>query len=102
MSLCSFSTSKRVLATLVRSFVSTPSNQFQEKDNLHKGDHYCQVPDRSLLELEGPDTSKFLQGLITNHMPKISPGGDGLYAAFLTPPVNRTRLHEFPFEFTYT
>jgi folate-binding Fe-S cluster repair protein YgfZ len=78
-------------ATLVRSFVSTPSTQFHEKDDLHKGDHYCQVPDRSLLELEGPDTSKFLQGLITNHMPKISLGGDGIYAAFLTPPVTIIR-----------
>ena len=69
---------------MTRSFVSNP---FHEKDPQHQGDHYCRVPDRGLIELEGPDTAKFLQGLITNHMPKISPGGDGFYAAFLTPPV---------------
>ncbi|KAG1132331.1 hypothetical protein G6F61_000045 [Rhizopus arrhizus] len=68
-----------------RSFVSTPSFEFREIDKFHKGDHYCQIPDRSLVELEGVDTAKFLQGLITNHMPKISPGGDGFYTAFLTP-----------------
>ncbi|CAO0800705.1 unnamed protein product [Mucor circinelloides] len=72
--------------TLARSFVSSPTSHFQEKDELHKGDHYTPVPGRSLLELEGPETAKFLQGLMTNHMPKISPGGDGFYAAFLTPP----------------
>ncbi|RCI04707.1 ccr4 associated factor [Rhizopus stolonifer] len=69
--------------TLTRSFVNT---SFQEKDVRHQGDHYCQIPERGLIELEGPDTAKFLQGLITNHMPKISPGGDGFYTAFLTPP----------------
>ncbi|KAI8987804.1 hypothetical protein BDF20DRAFT_910358 [Mycotypha africana] len=64
---------------------TTPTLQFQEKDKFHEGDHYCAVPHRSYVELEGPDTAKFLQGLITNHMPKISVGGDGFYAAFLTP-----------------
>ncbi|KAI7902968.1 uncharacterized protein BX663DRAFT_551830 [Cokeromyces recurvatus] len=71
--------------SLARSFVSTHVFQFQEKDERHKGDHYCLVPNRSLIELDGHDTAKFLQGLITNHMPKISPGGDGFYTAFLTP-----------------
>lgn len=37
--------------------------------------------------MEGPDSSKFLQGLITNHMPLISSGGAGFYSAFLTPQV---------------
>lgn len=80
------------VATLARSFVSSPTSHFQEKDELHKGDHYTPVPGRSLLELEGPETAKFLQGLMTNHMPKISPGGDGFYAAFLTPPVSRCSI----------
>ncbi|CAO3634068.1 unnamed protein product [Mucor hiemalis] len=72
--------------SFARSFVSTPTFKFQEKDDLHKGNHYCKIPNRSLIELEGPDSFKFLQGLITNHMPRISLGGDGFYAAFLTPP----------------
>lgn len=80
------------VATLARSFVSSPTSHFQEKDELHKGDHYTPVPGRSLLELEGPETAKFLQGLMTNHMPKISPGGDGFYAAFLTPPVSKCSI----------
>ncbi|KAG2236202.1 hypothetical protein INT48_003821 [Thamnidium elegans] len=71
---------------LARSFASTTSFQFKEKDELHKGDHYSKIPNRSLIELDGPDTPKFLQGLITNDMAKISTGGDGLYASFLTPP----------------
>lgn len=73
---------------MFRSLTTAPAFQFKEKDPLHQGDRYCQVPNRSLIELDGPDTPKFLQGLITNDMPKISPGGDGFYAAFLTPPVS--------------
>ncbi|GAB5587569.1 ccr4 associated factor [Umbelopsis nana] len=56
-----------------------------EKDALHEGDHYALVPNRSLIEVEGPDTAKFLQGLITNHMPLIATGGNGFYTAFLSP-----------------
>ncbi|KAI8986536.1 hypothetical protein BDB01DRAFT_785961 [Pilobolus umbonatus] len=73
------------LVTSARSITSTSTIRFHEKDPFHKGDHYCQVPNRSIIELEGPEASKFLQGLITNHMPAISHGGDGFYAAFLTP-----------------
>ncbi|ORZ00538.1 hypothetical protein BCR43DRAFT_511533 [Syncephalastrum racemosum] len=35
--------------------------------------------------MDGVDVPKFLQGLITNHMPLIAAGGDGFYTAFLTP-----------------
>lgn len=88
-----------VIETLVRSLVTTPTFQFKEKDELHKGDRYCKVPNRSLIELDGVDTPKFLQGLITNDMLKIIPGGDGFYAAFLTPPVSflKTCIHFFFF-----
>ncbi|KAI8801994.1 hypothetical protein BJ742DRAFT_858726 [Cladochytrium replicatum] len=47
-------------------------------------DFYSRVPRRSLVEVEGQDAVKFLQGLCTNHMPKIERGGDGMYSAFLT------------------
>ncbi|CAO3625724.1 unnamed protein product [Cunninghamella blakesleeana] len=68
-----------------RSFSSTKVTRFQELDALHQGHHYSSIPKRYLLEMEGPDSSKFLQGLITNHMPLISSGGAGFYSAFLTP-----------------
>ncbi|KAL7753899.1 ccr4 associated factor [Sorochytrium milnesiophthora] len=50
-----------------------------------RGNHYARLPERGLLLLEGPESTKFLQGIITNHMPKIERGGDGFYTAFLTP-----------------
>ncbi|CAG8583316.1 22321_t:CDS:2, partial [Gigaspora margarita] len=50
-----------------------------------QNDHYVQVPDRGLVEVGGEDSIKFLQGLITNHMPLIQSGGDGFYTAFLNP-----------------
>ncbi|KAI8332125.1 hypothetical protein BC941DRAFT_474536 [Chlamydoabsidia padenii] len=67
---------KRTLAT---------TTGIKELDGLHQGHRFAKVPNRQLLEMEGPDTPKFLQGLITNHMPLISAGGDGFYTAFLTP-----------------
>ncbi|KAI8886704.1 Aminomethyltransferase folate-binding domain-containing protein [Backusella circina FSU 941] len=77
---------KKPHVTLTRSFVSSsPIRPFHEKDTVHKEDRYCEIPNRSVIELEGVDSVKFLQGLITNHMPRISPGGDGFYAGFLTP-----------------
>lgn len=42
------------------------------------------LPLRSILSVSGADASKFLQGLITNHMPKVEAGGDGMYACFLS------------------
>jgi folate-binding Fe-S cluster repair protein YgfZ len=62
-----------------------PLTPAQEEDEVHKSDHYVQVSNRGLLQLEGADTVRFLQGLITNHMPLIERGGDGFYAATLTP-----------------
>ncbi|KAF9426784.1 ccr4 associated factor [Podila epigama] len=46
---------------------------------------YIPLPTRGLLEIRGKDASKFLQGLITNHMPRIEAGGGGFLAAFLSP-----------------
>ncbi|GJJ78237.1 transferase CAF17, mitochondrial [Entomortierella parvispora] len=43
------------------------------------------LPTRGLLEIKGKDSSKFLQGLITNQMLKIENGGGGFLAAFLSP-----------------
>ncbi|KAF9339835.1 ccr4 associated factor [Linnemannia elongata] len=37
------------------------------------------------MAIHGKDASKFLQGLITNHMPRIENGGGGFLAAFLSP-----------------
>ncbi|KAI9323279.1 hypothetical protein BX666DRAFT_2146040 [Dichotomocladium elegans] len=52
---------------------------------LDNGNGFAPIPDRGMLTIEGPDTAKFLQGLITNHMPLIAKGGEGLFTAFLTP-----------------
>ncbi|KAG2176393.1 hypothetical protein INT43_005627 [Umbelopsis isabellina] len=68
-----------------RAFATSSSNTLVEKDSVHEGDHYALVPNRSLIEIEGPDTAKFLQGLITNHMPLIAAGGNGFYSSFLSP-----------------
>ncbi|KAG0257035.1 ccr4 associated factor [Actinomortierella ambigua] len=46
---------------------------------------YIHLATRGLLEIHGKDASKFLQGLITNHMPRIEQGGSGFLAAFLSP-----------------
>ncbi|KAF9950918.1 ccr4 associated factor [Modicella reniformis] len=46
---------------------------------------FIHLPIRGLLEIRGKDASKFLQGLITNHMPRIENGGPGFLAAFLNP-----------------
>ncbi|CAG8517520.1 5499_t:CDS:2 [Gigaspora rosea] len=67
--------------TLVRSL--TLKRQFSV--STLQSDHYVQVPDRGLVEVGGEDSIKFLQGLITNHMPLIQSGGDGFYTAFLNP-----------------
>ncbi len=48
---------------------------------------YIHLPTRGLLEIRGKDATKFLQGLITNHMPRIEKGGSGFLAAFLSPKV---------------
>jgi folate-binding protein YgfZ len=42
------------------------------------------LPDRGLIEINGPDAAKFLQGLITNDIEKTRPGG-ALFAGLLTP-----------------
>ncbi|KAJ1930232.1 ccr4 associated factor [Tieghemiomyces parasiticus] len=52
---------------------------------LDQTDHYCRVPGRGLIQVAGEDATAFLQGLITNHMPKLAVGGGGFYAHFLVP-----------------
>ncbi|KAI9225001.1 hypothetical protein BC828DRAFT_372065 [Blastocladiella britannica] len=48
-------------------------------------DACARLSSRRLLALRGDAAVPFLQGLVTNHMPKIARGGDGLYTAFLSP-----------------
>ncbi|KAI8868545.1 Aminomethyltransferase folate-binding domain-containing protein [Ramicandelaber brevisporus] len=48
-------------------------------------DYYVQVPNRAVLGVSGRDATKFLQGLITNHMGRVELGGRGFYSAMLTP-----------------
>ncbi|CAG8484410.1 5880_t:CDS:10 [Diversispora eburnea] len=63
-------------------FEKPVENQFyknfksKEKDKVHEGDHFVRVPDRSLIEVTGEDSIKFLQGLTTNDMKKLSSGED--------------------------
>ena len=48
---------------------SSPFLRSSEKEHAqHAGNHYVQVPNRSLIEIEGNDSAKFLQGIITNNM----------------------------------
>lgn len=47
-------------------------------------DNYCQISSKSLFRIQGPDSNKLLQGLITNNMTKIDKGGDALFCAFLS------------------
>jgi folate-binding protein YgfZ len=42
------------------------------------------LADRGLIELRGPDAAQFLQGLVTNDVEKIAPGG-AAFAGLLTP-----------------
>ncbi|KAJ3410217.1 Iron-sulfur clusters incorporation protein, partial [Chytridiales sp. JEL 0842] len=56
-------------------------------------DRYTTVPNRGLIELEGVDAVKFLQGMVTNQMTKVERGGDGILAAFLSA---QNRGHDFP------
>ncbi len=44
----------------------------------------CQLPDRALLRLSGPDTDDLLQGLLTQDMRRLSPT-QPLYAGLLSP-----------------
>ncbi|CAG8616845.1 2770_t:CDS:2 [Paraglomus brasilianum] len=63
---------------------SSPFLRSSEKEHAqHAGNHYVQVSNRSLIEIEGNDSAKFLQGLITNNMNTLQSGGDGFYTAFL-------------------
>ncbi|KAI9348949.1 hypothetical protein DFJ73DRAFT_960107 [Zopfochytrium polystomum] len=46
-------------------------------------DRFARVPHRGVIEIEGADTVKFLQGMVTNQVAKIERGGDGMLAGFL-------------------
>ena len=63
--------------------IATTASSYLSQTN--SSDRYAHIPGRGFVEIQGPDVVKFLQGLMTNHMPKIERGGDGLYCAFLTP-----------------
>lgn len=96
---------------LITSIFTRPASPFRrhryftttvvDRDPLHAGNHFASIPNRGILELEGPDTVKFLQGLITNHMPKLENGGDGFYAGFLTPQVGWLDWADFFFLFFF-
>ncbi|KAF8943846.1 ccr4 associated factor [Haplosporangium gracile] len=77
-------------------------SRFMSTETSAMGGSYIHLPTRGLLQIHGKDASKFLQGLITNHMPRIENGGSGFLAAFLSPkgrvmydvfihPVNETK-----------
>ncbi|KAF9156006.1 ccr4 associated factor [Linnemannia schmuckeri] len=77
-------------------------SRFMSTETSATGGSYIHLPTRGLLQIHGKDASKFLQGLITNHMPRIENGGGGFLAAFLSPkgrvmydvfihPVNETK-----------
>ncbi|KAF9916280.1 ccr4 associated factor [Lobosporangium transversale] len=64
---------------------SLPLNRTRFISTAPAAGSYIHLPTRGLLEIRGKDASKFLQGLITNHMPRIENGGSGFLAAFLNP-----------------
>ncbi|KAJ3196913.1 hypothetical protein HK101_007278 [Irineochytrium annulatum] len=62
--------------------VATSARQWLQASN--GADRFVKVPGRGVVEIEGPDAVKFLQGLMTNQMTKIERGGDGILAFFLS------------------
>ena len=52
---------------------------------------YAPIPGRGLLQVQGRDSSKLLQGLITNHMVKLRQE-PGFYSAYLSPQVSFCNL----------
>lgn len=60
---------------------------------------YAPIPNRGLLQIQGRDSSKLLQGLITNHMVKLRQE-PGFYSAFLSPQVTfHLQFHSFQIPF---
>jgi folate-binding Fe-S cluster repair protein YgfZ len=53
-------------------------------NNLNERNSTVELSSRALLKLSGPDTTRFLQGLVTNDVNKLE-NEKGLYAAILTP-----------------
>jgi folate-binding Fe-S cluster repair protein YgfZ len=80
------SRAKRITINECRQF----SSQSQNDSGLRQ-DFYSKLGSRGVLAISGPNVVNFLQGLITNHMPKIERGGDGFYTAFLAPNVGITK-----------
>lgn len=78
---------RRQFTSETSSPAESATQSLKELDPLHEGDKFAKVPDRGVILVEGADSVKFLQGLITNHMPKIERGGEGFFAAFLNPQV---------------
>lgn len=52
--------------------------------SLNQLPYYCETSDHFFIQVKGSDAEQFLQGLVTNDVTKIKPGGC-LYALFLTP-----------------
>lgn len=69
-------------------------SRFMSTETTASGGSYIHLPTRGLLQIHGKDASKFLQGLITNHMPRIENGGGGFLAAFLSPKVNNSSTRQ--------
>ncbi|PVU90543.1 hypothetical protein BB561_004832 [Smittium simulii] len=60
------------------------SQRLLSSNNLLNGS-YTRLATRGLVQVSGPDSENFLQGLTTNQMTKIKPGLSGLYQTFLYP-----------------
>lgn len=52
--------------------------------SLNQLPYYCEILDRFFIQVQGLDSEKFLQGLVTNDVTKLEIGGC-LYTLFLTP-----------------
>lgn len=63
--------------------ITTPTNVSSAIEQYNATDAFVKIESRSFVQIDGPDAVKFLQGMITNHMPKIETGGDGLFTGFL-------------------
>ena len=47
------------------------------------GNRFAIVPNRSVIEIQGVDSVKYLQGMVSNQMAKVERGGEGMIAAWL-------------------
>ncbi|KAJ3332975.1 IMP 5'-nucleotidase [Blyttiomyces sp. JEL0837] len=73
----------RCLSTSTSILPSSPISASEWLRLTNAADHYVKVPQRGVIELEGVESVKFLQGMVTNQMTKVETGGDGILAGFL-------------------